>query len=135
MKPNSAKWLRFTVKLGLLALAGIAWWLTELRQSDFGEAYAHELQKLHSELDLETVNFSDDRAYAIFDVSVEAHPDAKTNEYLVSLASDVKKVYCAQIAKSKHDLKIKLFHVNIRAESGDESNIIFSHALSNSICA
>jgi len=132
---NTTRKLSLAIKVGLLMLAGTAWWLTEQRQADFGEAYSFELQKLHNELSVEAIDFSDDSSFIVFEVLLETYPHAQTKEYLDTLASDVNKVYCAQLAKSKHDLKIKLLHVNIRAISNaNEANIIFSRALSDGGC-
>jgi hypothetical protein len=131
MKTVTVKRLAVAVKLGLVIGA---WLVIEHQQTDFGETYVHELQKLHSELSLEISDFTDDRSYVIFEVSVDDHPNAKTKQYLATLGADIHNVYCTQISALKHEANIKLFHVNVRAESNDTSNIILSHSLSKEGC-
>lgn len=134
MKPETVRKLGAIVKLASLVVAGIAVLVLEHRQSTFGETYATELQKIRSELRLDAVDFGDERSYVVFKVSQSSISDASFDEYLKSLATDVRKVYCSQIASTKDDLKFTLFHVNVRAVSHSESKIIFSHALTRNSC-
>lgn len=134
MRPEALKKLGALVKLASLVIAGVAVLVLEFRQSNFGETYATELQKVRSELRLNAIDFGDERSYVVFEVSQSSISAAEFDEYLKSLATDVRKVYCRQIANTEDELKITLFHVNVRAVSHSESKIIFSHALSRSSC-
>ncbi len=118
----------------MLLSAGVAALILEQRQSGFGESYAAELHKLRSELTIKTIDFAGDQSYVEFEVSLKSTPDAVSSDYLTSLAFDVKKVYCTQIASNRDDLKIDLFHVNVRAVSDTQSKIILSHPLSKKSC-
>ncbi|KAF0843587.1 hypothetical protein FNL37_1015 [Methylovorus glucosotrophus] len=138
LSPKVKKWVQISIVIGGLLLFKVPQWvneeLLENRQAEFGNQYAQQLRILHRELNTEVVDLSGNRSYAIFDVSVKSYPDIKSQEYLVTMENDMVNLYCRLISKSKYDLKIDFFNVNLRAESADGTEMIISRVLSNNLC-
>ncbi|HSH71449.1 MAG TPA: hypothetical protein VK974_00190 [Methylophilaceae bacterium] len=138
MSPKVKKWVKISIVIGGLLLFRVPHWITEEllenRQAEFGNQYAQQLQILHKELSTEVVDLSGNHSYAIFDVSVKSNPNVKTQEYLANMGNDMVNLYCRLISKTKYDLKIDFFDVNLRAESIDGSEMILSRNLSNNLC-
>lgn len=121
--------------LGRLILYFAPQWREDSHQQAFGKQFAATLLLQHKELQIETIDFEGDKAYAVFDVALSDFPYVQSRSYINTLHQDIQNAYCSEIVSAGKNLNIPLFHVNIRALGTEGSSIVLSPALSPAHCA